>query len=113
MAERPDPSYVLLRVTLGINIFMHGIVRWVAGLRGFASAFVPMFQRTPLPTWSMYGFGYVLPILEAAIGAAVFVGFRTRAALTSGATLMIVLTFGSALWLAPSFINDHLCGGLH
>jgi thiosulfate dehydrogenase [quinone] large subunit len=86
-----------LRVTLGLNICLHGVVRWFEGLRGFAESLVPMFQKTPLPSWFVYGFGYSLPILEAIVGAAVLFGFRTRRALILGAVLMLSLTFGSSL----------------
>jgi thiosulfate dehydrogenase [quinone] large subunit len=56
-----------------------------------------MFQRTPLPTWSVYSFGYLLPIVETTVGACVLFGFQTRRALVSGSVLMLVLTFGSTL----------------
>jgi thiosulfate dehydrogenase [quinone] large subunit len=56
-----------------------------------------MFQKTPLPSWSVYGFGYLLPILEAIVGASILVGFQTRRALIAGAALMLILTFGSSL----------------
>jgi len=90
-------SYALLRIALGINICMHGLVRWTAGLRSFAESPLPMFQRTPLPTWSVYSFGYLLPIVEAAVGACVLFGFQTRRALISGSVLMLFVTFGSTL----------------
>jgi len=90
-------SYALLRIALGINICMHGLVRWTAGLRSFAESLLPMFQRTPLPTWSVYSFGYLLPIVEAAVGACVLFGFQTRRALISGSVLMLFVTFGSTL----------------
>src|ERR1700758_3431255 len=90
-------SYAFLRIALGLNICMHGIVRWAAGLRSFAESLLAMFQKTPLPTWSVYGFGYLLPIVEATVGACVLFGFQTRRALISGSVLMLVLTFGSTL----------------
>ena len=90
-------SYALLRIALGLNICMHGIVRWAAGLRSFAESLLPMFQKTPLTTWSVYSFGYVLPIVEATVGVCILFGFQTRRALILGSVLMLILTFGSTL----------------
>ena len=89
--------YAFLRIALGLNICMHGIVRWATGLRSFAESLLPIFQKTPMPPWSVYSFGYWLPIVEATVGACVLFGFQTRRALISGAVLMLVLTFGSTL----------------
>ena len=88
-------SYALLRIALGLNICMHGIVRWAAGLTSFAESMLAMFQKTLLPTWCVYSFGYLLPIVEATVGACILFGFQTRRALISGAVLMLVLSFGS------------------
>jgi hypothetical protein len=38
-----------LRVALGLNICMHGIVRWATGLRSFAESLLPIFQKTLCP----------------------------------------------------------------
>jgi thiosulfate dehydrogenase [quinone] large subunit len=89
--------YALLRIALGLNICLHGVVRWTAGLKNFAESLLPMFQKTPLPAWSVMSFGYVLPIGETLVGACVLFGFQTRRALISGSVLMLVLTFGSTL----------------
>jgi thiosulfate dehydrogenase [quinone] large subunit len=88
---------VLLRVTLGLNIFLHGVVRWTKGLHSFAESLVPLFAKTPLPPWSVFDFGYVIPILEALVGAAILFGLQTRRALQAGSALMLVLMFGSSL----------------
>ena len=104
MSEKLEPrngditrAYVLLRVTLGLNIFLHGVVRWTKGLHSFAESLVPLFAKTPLPPWSVFDFGYVIPILEAIVGAAVLFGLQTRRALQAGSILMLVLMFGSSL----------------
>lgn len=90
-------AYVFLRFTLGLNICLHGVVRWIKGLHSFAESLVPLFAKTPLPPWSVFDFGYVLPSLEALVGAAVLVGLQTRRALQAGSILMLVLMFGSSL----------------
>ena len=104
MSEELEPrngditrAYVLLRVTLGLNIFLHGAVRWTKGLHSFAESLVPLFAKTPLPPWSVFDFGYVIPILEALVGAAVLFGLQTRRALQAGSILILILMFGSSL----------------
>lgn len=86
---------MLLRVTLGPNISLHGVVRWTKGLHSFAESLVPLFAKTPLPPWSVFDFGYVIPILETLVGAAVLFGLQTRRAFLAGSILMLVLMFGS------------------
>jgi len=98
--RRPDDSslaYALLRVTLGLNIFMHGTTRLLAGIGNFVNGMIKMFQNTVLPTAVVAPFGYALPWLEAGLGLLIIIGFRTREALVAGALLMLALTFGTAL----------------
>jgi len=90
-------AYALLRVTLGINIAIHGISRIVAGPAAFVAGLAKQFAGTPLPHFAVQGFGYVLPWAEALIGLLVLFGAFTRAALIAGALLIAVLTFGSTL----------------
>jgi thiosulfate dehydrogenase [quinone] large subunit len=66
---------------------------------------VAQFAHAPLPGWSVWSFGMVLPAVEALLGLLLLVGLRTRAALVAGSLLIMVLTFGSALvqdWSAAS-----------
>jgi thiosulfate dehydrogenase [quinone] large subunit len=90
-------GYALLRITLGLNIFMHGESRLIGGIGNFASGMIKMFQNTALPTAIVGPFGYALPWLEAGIGLLLIIGLRTREALVAGAVLMLALTFGTAL----------------
>jgi len=90
-------AYPLLRVTLGVNICVHGISRIIGGLSAFAHSLLTPFQKTFLPAWSVFGFGLALPWLEAILGLLVLAGLRTRLALIAGSILLIVLTFGSTL----------------
>lgn len=90
-------AYALLRVTLGLNIFMHGTSRLLAGIGNFVSGMIKIFQNTALPTTVVVPFGYVLPWLEAGLGVLIIIGLRTREVLVAGALLMLALTFGTAL----------------
>ena len=90
-------AYMLLRFVLGMNIFIHGISRLLAGSALFASKVVTQFAQTPLPRWSVYSFGLSLPWIEALLGLLLLIGLRTRAALIGGGLLILTLTFGSSL----------------
>jgi thiosulfate dehydrogenase (quinone) large subunit len=70
-------AYLLLRMTLGVNICVHGISRIIGGPSAFAHSLVTSFQKTLLPAWAVFGFGLVLPWLEAILGLSVLTGLRT------------------------------------
>jgi thiosulfate dehydrogenase (quinone) large subunit len=89
-------AYLLLRLTLGINILLHGAVRLPA-LGAFAEGMVQQFTDTPLPAVAVRLFGLVLPFLEAAIGLLLTIGLWTRGALVAGGLVIVVLVFGTAL----------------
>ena len=93
----PALAFLLLRLTLGLNICMHGVSRIAAGPATFANSLVPMFQTTPLPAWSVHVFGLVLPWSEAILGFLLLIGLWTLPALVCGALLILMLTFGTTL----------------
>jgi thiosulfate dehydrogenase (quinone) large subunit len=93
----PALAFLLLRLTLGLNICMHGVSRICAGPATFANSLVPMFQTTPLPAWSVHLFGLILPWTEAILGFLLLLGLFTRFALVSGSLLILVLMFGTTL----------------
>ena len=90
-------AYGILRLTLGVNIFLHGATRLFSGVGGFVSATVEQLSRTPLPEASVRIFATALPFLEAAVGFAILIGLWTRRALAGGALLMAALVFWTAL----------------
>ena len=99
-------GYALLRVVLGVNLLMHGVGRMLMGVGQFGFKLQTQFAHSPLPSWSVWGFGAVLPGIECLLGALILVGLRTRAALIGAGTLMAVLTFGSGL------IQDFTAAGM-
>jgi thiosulfate dehydrogenase [quinone] large subunit len=86
----------LLRVTLGMNLVVHGLVR-VPKLAAFAGAMARDFGPTFLPSQIVYGYALALPFLEAVLGALIAAGLWQRSALVAGALLMLGLVFGTAL----------------
>src|ERR1700740_345412 len=90
-------ALLFLRATLGLNIFIHGLSRILAGPAAFAATLVQQFHATPLPSGVVSAFAYALPWVEAIIGLLVLLGAATRLALSTGALLILVLTFGSTL----------------
>jgi thiosulfate dehydrogenase (quinone) large subunit len=90
-------GYGLLRATLGLNICLHGVTRIGAGTDKFAQSLVAMFHATVLPPLPVRTFGCALPWMETAVGLLVLLGLWTRYALTGGALLILLLTFGTAL----------------
>jgi uncharacterized membrane protein YphA (DoxX/SURF4 family) len=89
-------TYLLLRLTLGINILLHGVVRLPA-LGAFAEGTVQQFADTPLPAVAVRLFGLLLPFLETAIGLLLTIGLWTRWALVAGGLLIAALVLGTAL----------------
>ena len=86
----------LLRLTLGINLVVHGLVR-VPKLSAFAAGMARDFQPTILPSGLVRAFALALPFAEAAVGALITVGLFQRAALAAGALMIAALVFGTAL----------------
>ena len=90
-------AYGLLRAIIGINLAVHGISRLLAGPHAFAASLVGLFHATPLPAWSVFAFGFVLPWVEAALGLLLLFGLATRFALIAASLTILALTFGSCL----------------
>ena len=90
-------AYALLRLAVGVNLTMHGVSRTISGPGEFAAKLVIQFSHAPLPAWSVWGFGQILPSIEGMLGLLILIGLRTRAALVAASLLLVVLTFGSAL----------------
>ena len=89
-------AFAVLRLTLGVNLLMHGLVR-LPTLSGFASGLVDGFAETLLPAALVRAFAFALPPLEALVGLLLVLGLFTRWALVGGGLLMAALVFGTAL----------------
>lgn len=90
-------GYFILRLSLGVDMIMHYVVRtW-----GISQDFVPvtekMFVGNLLPmSWVHYFLTY-LPYLEGVLGVLLVLGCLSRWAITTEGLLVTVLMFGTAL----------------
>jgi thiosulfate dehydrogenase (quinone) large subunit len=90
-------AYTVLRLALGLDILMHGLSRFIAGLDRFAISTINEFAHTVLPPALVTPMVYAIPFVETVAGSMIFVGFKTRYALLLNALLMLVLIFGTAI----------------
>ncbi len=91
-------AYGVFRITLGINILIHGAGRiFGPGTGAFATKTASEFIGTALPYGLVHLFLMVLPWAEAILGALITLGLLTRWALTLGGLLIAALVFGTAL----------------
>ncbi len=88
-------AYFLARITLGINFFIHGLVR-LPKMESFANGVVKGFENTMLPEILVLPVAYAIPIVELILGLFLILGLLTRKTLTAAAILIIFLIAGSA-----------------
>jgi thiosulfate dehydrogenase [quinone] large subunit len=88
-------AHGILRVTLGINICLHGVQRFPQ-LGAFAGGVIKQFHGI-LPAAVVVPYANGLPFAEAIVGALLIAGAAQRVSLVASALLMASLTFGIAL----------------
>lgn len=90
-------AYTILRVSLGLNIFLHGWVRWKAGRSAFAETLVKDFHQTVINTRTVKTFGSLLPIAETLVGICLVLGLFTEITIITGSVLMLLLITGKSI----------------
>jgi thiosulfate dehydrogenase [quinone] large subunit len=91
-------AYAVFRLTLGINILVHGAGRiFGPGAEAFATTTAAEFSKTALPAGLVHAFLFVLPFAELVLGALTALGLFTRWALTLGGLMIATLVFGTAM----------------
>ncbi|MGB8541030.1 MAG: DoxX family membrane protein [Candidatus Acidiferrales bacterium] len=89
-------GYLVLRFTLGLSIFMHGLTR-LPHISAFADGLVKEFANTVLPAMVVRPFALCLVFVEAIVGLLLVLGLFTQAALMVGSLTMAALIFGTSL----------------
>ena len=66
-------AFLLARITLGINFFLHGFVR-IPKLEAFASGLTQGFEVTMLPLALVKMIAYAIPFIEVILGGFIIFG---------------------------------------
>jgi len=94
---KDEIAYLLLRVTLGTNLFLHGFSRLIGDHAAFATHVENEMQNTPLPGFLVHFVAVVLPWCEGTVGLLMILGLWTSLALIAGSLLMLTLQIGTSL----------------
>ncbi|MDR6299621.1 DoxX family protein [Mesonia maritima] len=89
-------AFLLARITLGINFFLHGLIR-IPKLEKFVSGIAEGFQESMLPQFLVEMFAYGIPFIEIILGFLLVFGIVSRKSLCASAVFIIILISGCAL----------------
>jgi thiosulfate dehydrogenase (quinone) large subunit len=95
--KKDEVAYLLLRLTLGANIFLHGLSRLIGNHAAFATHIESEMHNTPLPGFLVHFVAAVLPWCEGTVGLLMILGLWTAVALIAGSLLMLMLQIGTCL----------------
>jgi thiosulfate dehydrogenase [quinone] large subunit len=87
-------AYVILRVTMGVNMFFHGGTR-IPHLTAFADSIVKAFARTQFPPALVAPYAYAIPFIEVVLGVLILAGIGLRYILPLSGIYMISLIVGT------------------
>lgn len=90
-------AQLVIRIGLGINMLMHGLVR-LPKLSAFVAKMEAGFASTILPTLLTRAFLYTLPFVELAVGITILLGGQfTKWGYFAGGLVIAALLFGTTL----------------
>ena len=90
-------AYTVLRLALGMSMFVHGLSRFVAGIDKYAAPTIAGFNNVALPHGMVVFAVYLIPYAEAVLGVLLLAGLLTRFALLGTAALILLLMFGAGM----------------
>lgn len=101
-------AYFFLRITMGINMLIHGFVKLGSAYQPFIEKTRSDFSATILPEILVNIFAYAIPWAELFIGIALMVGICTRWSVISAQILMIVLISGQCFLMQWNIVGIQL-----
>lgn len=97
MENHKELGFLLLRLGLGVNLFLHGLGRFGANWDKFQTWISTLFADSPLPTSLVTLAGNIIPPAEFLLGLLLILGFKTKWASFGSGLLFINLIFGMSL----------------
>ncbi|WP_417884763.1 DoxX family protein [Zunongwangia sp.] len=88
-------AFLLARITLGINLFLHGFVR-IPKLEMFANGLTQGFEGTMLPLALVAVVAYAIPFIEVVLGIFILLGIYSKKVLAAAAIFIMLLITGCA-----------------
>ena len=88
-------AFLLARITLGINLFLHGFVR-IPKLEMFAIGLTQGFEGTMLPLALVAVVAYAIPFIEVVLGIFILLGIYSKKVLAAAAIFIMLLITGCA-----------------
>ena len=95
--DNAETAYLFLRVTLGANLFLHGVARLIGDRAVFGAYLDKQMHNAPLPLPLVHVVADVLPWIEGGIGFFIILGLVTLPALIAGSLLLLMLQVGVCL----------------
>jgi thiosulfate dehydrogenase [quinone] large subunit len=87
-------GYFFFRIFVGMNLFLHGVMRFITGMAAWEIPQAETFTDTYLPMPLVHLALYMIPPWQVLIGACMILGLWTRWAFIGGLSLMFVLLYG-------------------
>jgi uncharacterized membrane protein YphA (DoxX/SURF4 family) len=102
--KKDEVAYLLLRLTLGANIFLHGLSRLIGNHAAFATHIESEMHNTPLPGFLVHFVAVILPWCEGTVGLLMILGLWTAVALIAASLLMLMLQIGTCFHDRPNHL---------
>ena len=87
-------GYLFLRIFLGMNLFNHGLMRFLTGITAWEQPLAETFVNTYLPMPMVHFALYLIPFVEFIIGTFLLLGLLTQRAVLGSLLLFTVLIYG-------------------
>ncbi len=87
-------GYLFLRIFLGMNLFNHGLMRFLTGITAWEQPLAETFVNTYLPMPMVHFALYLIPFVEFIIGTCLLLGLLTQRAVLGSLLLFTVLMYG-------------------